>query len=158
MKKIAMLLAITVMTISCGKDKDGAPIVTPPTPPAPVVNASIIQDKFESVDGNGLHGLNELDFTTLQLGVPKSDTTCNGSYGNSGDVNGVSEGQVLIEGTDSEGIIQVGHLAYVGATPLAVKQGCQAISKERYTYKSVGDILTICMVNYPFCADYKKVQ
>lgn len=149
MKSLLAIALITLTLVSCGKDKDSQPA---PSEPTPVQNASILS--VFRADTEGLHGVNELDFRNFELGVQQAVTFCDGSFGNSGQVNGVDKGFSLFEGTESEGTYQYGHLAYVGASnPL-----CRALSKERYTYKIVGKTLTLCMVNYPFCADYTEVE
>ena len=154
--KILLCLAILAVLTACGKDKDS---VNPPSPidPDPVVQNESILNKFTAVTV-GLHGINELDYSQVTLGVPTQDTNCTGSYGNVGLVNGVDRGFSLMSGTESEGTLQFGHLAYVGISNPALYNACRSISKESYTYKITGDVLKLCMVNYPFCADYKVVK
>lgn len=150
MKHLLTIGLITLTIVSCGKDKDSTPT---PVEPTPEVKNSSILGVFKADEG-GLHGVVDLDFRNFQLGVQSQVTFCDGSLGNSGQVNGVDEGFSLFEGTEIEGTYQYGHLAYVGASnPL-----CRALSKERYTYKIVGKKLTLCMVNYPFCEDYTAVE
>jgi hypothetical protein len=146
------LLLITALVLaSCGKKEETA-YNTPV--PAPIPNASIFNKYVVVEPGTGLHGLDELDFSESQLNVQEEVEFCDGSYGNSGNVNGVALGHSLFEGTESEGTFQFGHLAYVGASnPL-----CRDLSKERYTYKTTGKNLKFCMVNYPFCANYKLAE
>lgn len=146
MKNLLLLGLITLSLVSCGKKK--ANVVQPIQPET---NVSVL-NTFRS--DSGLHGINEIDFSTSQIGVPVIETFCNGTYGNSGLVNGVDRGQSLLEGSETEGTLQFGNLAYVGASnPL-----CRAMSKERYTYKITGKVMKLCMVNYPFCADYTLVE
>jgi len=150
-------IMITLLTLaSCGKDESSQPVINPPLP-SDVVNESVL-NKFESVDGQGLHGINQLDYSQVTLGVPTQDTNCNGSYGNVGLVNGVDRGFSLMTGSTESGTLQFGHLAYKDATPAALATTCKAVSKEAYTYVMNGDVLTLCMVNYNFCADYKVVK
>lgn len=141
------LLAILLLT-SCGKKIVGIKDLP--------VNETLFHE-FVSVDGNGLHGINNLDYTQVFLNTQLDtglETLCDGTYGNSGQVNGADPSRTLVTGDAYNGIIQIGHTKYVGASnPL-----CRDISKESYTYSMNLDILTLCMVNYPYCADYKVVK
>lgn len=142
-----MLLAILLL-VSCGKK-----IIDIKEPP----QNDMIFYEFVSVDSNGLHGINNLDFRLIFLNDQLDrglETLCDGTYGNVGQVNGADPSRVLVTGDGYNGIIQIGHTKYVGASnPL-----CRDISKESYTYSMNLDILTLCMVNYPYCADYKVVK
>lgn len=159
MKRL-LIVAALFACISCGRDGDnginGINGANGANGTSAVVNSSII-NKFEAV-GTGLHGVNELDFSAVTLGAQTVDTKCNGSYGNNGNVSGVAQGKYVLYGSSDFGFLQFGHLAYIGATPSAVQSACSAMSKERYSYQIRGTVLTLCMINYPFCADYNVVQ
>lgn len=146
--KQLFLIAILTISVSCGKKSNDSH-------PQPA-NETLFHE-FVSVDGNGLHGINNLDYRSVFLNTQLDtglETLCDGTYGNSGQVNGADPSRTLITGDAYNGVIQVGHTKYVGATnPL-----CREISKEAYTYSMNKNILTLCMVNYDFCADYKVVD
>ena len=148
-KTIAILSLLTI--VACGKP------TTESSPPQTPVTKSIL-NKFQAVDNAPLHGISELDFSTFTLGVAQElDYDCNGNYGNSGLVNGVDRGMILVDGGKTSGIIQIGHTKYVGASDPV----CRQLSKERYSYQMDGEILTLCMLNYrqengelKYCAKY----
>lgn len=148
MKTSLIILATILTLVSCGKKKSNQPDSIF-TPPVAMPDASIFS-KWETLDNQPLHGVPSFDFSPARLGTQISHGLCNGSYGNSGLVNGVDKGMVLFTGTEQDGIIQVGHTAYVGAANTL----CRQLSKESYEYSIRGNIMRLCMVNYPFCADY----
>lgn len=162
--KFLVLVSLLVLSVSCGKNgavdcfngctgsSNGSSGVEP--------DASILS-KFEAV-GTGLHGVNSLDFSTKQLNVQNDlSLVCDGSYGNNGDVGGAQPSKVLLTGDEQNGVIQLGHTKYIGASnPL-----CRDVSKEAYSFKIEGKTLTLCMVNYTntdgspkYCADYLKAE
>ena len=148
MKKYYVVFLVLATLVSCGPGKTGGGAETPVTP-TPVVNAPITS-KFEAI-GQGLHGIQSFDFSNITLNQEQNEIIgCNGSFGNSGQVNGVNEGKVLF----TETTIQFGHLAYVGAS----NSLCRDISKESYTYTITENVLELCMVNYNFCAQYQVVE
>jgi hypothetical protein len=143
--KIALLFTLITL-VSCGRTHNKS---------APVVEQNVsINNKFHSAAG--LHGINDINFSDFALNVPVDvSSQCSGtSYGNSGLVGGVSEGYAELQGDENEGILQYGHLPYLN--PL--DSLCRELSKESYTYKITGKNLKLCMVNYPFCADYTIVE
>lgn len=155
--KILLLLSL-VLSVSCGKDnskKSSSPL---PAKPPVVKTKTTLFNVFESVDGNGLHGINSLDFREAIIGVQSDifelELMCDGTYGNSGQVNGADPSRLVLTGDKYNGILQIGHTKYVGASDPA----CREISKEAYTYELIDDVLELCMVNYPYCAQYKVVE
>lgn len=154
--KLSLLVLPLILLASCGgsrSTRSNPGVVTPP--PAP--NASVF-NKWTS--DSGLHGVNELDFTGVTLGELVPQTFCPGSLGNSGTMGpeAVPENMRLIDGDLDNGIIQYGHLPYVGISDTTLYNLCRGVSKERYTFTTTVDTLRICMVNYPFCADYTLVE
>ena len=150
MKTFLVLFSLLLVT-SCG-DKDTTTINNPPPV---VINKSIIND-FVAVN-DGLHGITNLNYSTVTLGVQYDvSEACPYGLGNVGNVGPeeVEPNNSLIAGSSDQGIIQFGHLGYVKSDG-SFDATCRALSKERYTYKITGDILTLCMVNYAYCADYK---
>lgn len=150
-----ILLASLVLAVSCGPGKTGGgstPVT--PTPTEPTVENASIKNVF--VSEAGLHGLNEIDFSEIDLNTPVdvSGNCAGADFGNVGLVNGVDRGFFEIQGTDNEGFLQYGHLNYLN--PL--DSLCRDLSKERYSYKITGDSLELCMVNYPFCATYTVLK
>ena len=152
MKKYLVMVLVALTLASCGRDNYNSTVVTNPT----VVNESII-NKFEAVT-TGINGVQTLDFRSITLATQTPFFfSCTGSYGNSGNVGGVSQGNYVVYGSNSNGFIQVGHLQYYNdAGPNA--QVCRDMTKERYTYDIIGTTLTVCMVNYPYCSEYEVVK
>ena len=153
MKKLITLTTLTALTclISCGRHKTNPSVITPP--PVIILNESIL-NKWVALDDAPLHGITELDYSLYSMGVELEDQFCDGSLGNAGLVNGVSENHSMISGALDHGFIQFGHLSYVNAS---IPQ-CRDLSKERYEFRINGKIMRLCMVNYPYCADYKLVE
>lgn len=163
--KSSLIVFALLSLASCGRSHHAGPSA----PPAPVPNGSILS-KFEAiVDGGsgpvgtpaftGLHGITSLDYSAISLGVETDVSAfCPYNLGNSGTVGpeNVNENQALLDGTSEEGILQYGHLGYVKPDS-SFDSLCRDLSKERYTYKMTGDVLKLCMVNYPYCATYRIV-
>src|ERR1043165_1968556 len=148
--KLIALLTLTFL-VSCGKPANDS---DSPKKPAPVVKTSIL-NKFTAVDpSTALHGITDLDFTAFELNIPLDvSSQCQGSYGNSGSINGVAEGFAELQGNSQSGTLQYGNLPYVISAGV-YDNLCRALSKEGYNYSIEGKILTLCMVNYPYCSDY----
>lgn len=144
MKSLLLLACLTL--ISCGKEiKDSRPkpVPQPPEPQATSVLNLWVNDNQASV-------LKTLDLRSLNVGQLQNASTigiiCDGSLGNSGSIDDVPEEMIGSIGNEENGVIQVGHLSYVGASDLA----CRAMSKERYTYSIVGQ--TLILQNVGYCA------
>lgn len=145
-----MYCLLLLLLVSCGKE-----INDKSTPVQhPEITHSSINSQF--VNTNPASKLPTLDFRLLAFGKQPSENAinCNGTLGNSGKVNGVSENEVRVTGDVQNGTIQFGHLSYVGATN---EISCRAASKESYTYSITESVLTLCNVNcvngvYPSCA------
>jgi len=159
--KFTMIMLLTVL-VSCGGSSNKSNTATQPgpVPNEPLEPAAPIESLFQTVTpGTGLHGLETIDLRGVTKNQEQQEIIgCNGTYGNSGKVNGVSEGKVLF--TDDG--VQFGHLAYVNASNAEL---CRQISKERYSYKIKGDVMTLCMLNYTnadgslkYCTDYNAIQ
>jgi hypothetical protein len=101
-------------------------------------------------------GTKTLDLRGLQLNKELSADlmlTCDGSFGNSGKVNGMKLGDVMVSGNASSGYLMVGHLKYYGATD----HTCADMSKEIYSYAVDGSTLTFCALNWDACGTYTLV-
>lgn len=103
-------------------------------------------------DSNG----DVLDLRALTLNQELPATlvfNCDGTFGNSGKVNGINPGNVQVAGDLRAGLILFGHLEYVNAS----NPKCRDRSKEVYTYEMQYDhTLKICMKNYSYCSVYTK--
>lgn len=97
-----------------------------------------------------------LDLSQLPLNREVSASliiACDGTYGNSGKINGISLGNVELSGTISSGLLVFGHLKYVGASDIS----CHDYSREVYQYDLQSDgMMVLCMKNYPYCTTYVK--
>ena len=149
--KALVIITSLAILVSCGNKNKAPSVVVSPLQPS---DASVFSKWRVLPDEDALHGIEELDYTGLELDVEFEDQNCNGSYGNAGVVNGVSEGAFKFTGTEQSGVLQFGHLKYVMATD----PNCRSISKEGYEYNINGNIMRVCMVNYPYCADYQKID
>jgi len=101
-------------------------------------------------------GTKLLDLSRLTLNLEVSADlmlTCTGSFGNSGQVNGMIPGDVELAGTSTAGYLFVGHLKYYGATDTT----CSDMSKEVYSYNVTGNTLTFCALNWDVCGTYTLV-
>jgi hypothetical protein len=133
MKMKLMFAVLTLGLMACGQD----PTSSSPTP-------------VGNVNAKWVSSYNTFDFSQVALNTESNAdlvVLCDGSYGNSGQVNGVSEGNVTITGTSSQGLVQFGHLKYVGAS----NSLCRDYTKEGYQYQvsADGNTMTLTMVNYP---------
>lgn len=158
--KLVTLITLLVLSVSCGRSHNAgsiAEIPAAPELPTEIINASIF-NQFQSVDGEGLHGINSFNLAGGELNVQSDvlalESLCDGSYGNVGDVNGAQPSRITFTGDATNGILQIGNTKYVGAS----NPVCRELSKESYTYTMSEQTLTLCMVNYPFCADYTVVE
>lgn len=140
--KLSLLLTLFAL-VSCGPGKTGGS--------AP--ESSLFRE-FTSSNVS----IPSLDLRQAKLNeqFPATDVIdCNGTSlrGNSGQVNGVDAESILISGTNSQGVIQFGHLLRVVDT---IQDQCDVMSKESYSYKLNGNSLYLCNLNclngvYPSC-------
>lgn len=141
MKRYALVALLFLA--ACAKSENPAQS-TPVTPVTSIVNVWV------AADGK------VLDLSKLQLNQEMSASLvilCDGTYGNSGKVNGMSLGNLELGGTETAGVLLIGHLQYVGAS----NPSCRDYSKETYQYQVNADnTMTLCMKNYAYCGTYVK--
>lgn len=149
-----LLLAILLSITACGKSHNSSSVAVPPP-----VSVSILSNWVATSSIIVIEKLNLSALTLNTIGSSDLVFPCDGTYGNSGLIAGVDQGEVLVSGTEDSGTIQFGHTKYVGATD----SECRNVSKEAYTYTINNDTLELCMVNWPadlslprYCTTYEK--
>lgn len=125
-------LFAVVMCVSCARKSDDVTLIT---------------NKFVSTDPNSR--IQSMDLSGAGLGVSVY-SECKGSLrGNSEAVNplGVPEGHVKIEGNYVVGTISFGHLYRPTDVNDPMKETCDTITKERYSYTTDSTGVTLCNLN-----------
>jgi hypothetical protein len=121
--------------VSCGNPTGTR--TTPPYEPTRLTNQWV-----SLRDG---HEMDLRDVRVNEIQDSRDVIECNGTFGKSGSVNGIERGLVAFSGSNFEGTAQFGNLAYVNADD----GSCRELSKERYEYSVLGNVLK--MRNIAYC-------
>jgi hypothetical protein len=78
--------------------------------------------------------------------------TCNGSYFDTNIVNGITIGNVDIQGGDSTGKLVFGNLAYINADDIR----CSILTGNSYRYTVIENTLVLCDDSYNNCKFFTK--
>lgn len=130
-----------------------APSACPATPTEPSILSKWVETAAPAV-------ISQPDFSSLSLNTTgDADATlgCTGSYGNNIVVNTLTSGQIRVQGTATEGIVQFGNVKYFGMDyTTTAGLNCKNASKEMYAYTIRNQQLTLCLTNlsYPYCSTY----